>query len=145
MWRFLVWLLWIFWGKKAVGKHRHHHKLWPTYVRIYINERRCYLAKEIVVGQSAKAKVVVFDQFGRPYPFDFAASVPVWGSDQTSNIGLSAGDTPDSEIVTGVAVTAVDAILSVSVPGVGTATTPVAIIAAPVEEPVATSVQIVFE
>lgn len=102
---------------------------------------------QITVGENRTARVNVLDQNGIPMPYDFGANVPVWGVDQASNIGLSSGPDAGSQVLTGTAVTAVQAVLSVTVPGVvnGTATAGVDIVDVAQPPQVATSVEIIFE
>ena len=95
------------------------------------------------VGQKSTATVVVLDQFGQPMPFDFVANPPSFSIDQPTMVAISAGPTPDQEVVAGLAVTSTPANFSVSVPTVvnPTDTEQITVVAA---TQVATSVKITF-
>lgn len=164
---FLRWLLSLIWDRRkdrptwadvlahAEANHPHvrhsarHHqfRLRPVFVCIYFTrQERYHVSKQIEVGQSATAKVVVLDQFGNAFPgFDFAANPPAWSVDQPDTLSLAAGASPDAEVVSGVAATTSDALLLVSIPGLGSASTAISVVAPPPPVPVATSLEIQFE
>jgi hypothetical protein len=101
---------------------------------------------QLQVNETKTATVIVLDQFGNEFPFDFATNQPSWSVDQPSTVGLAAGSQPQDEAVTGLAVTNLDAILSVAVPGVANpnAQDTIKVVEAPPPTPVPTSVQIRF-
>ena len=56
------------------------------------------------VGKTAVATVNGFDQFGQPFPIDFAANPPAWSVSDPNVATLAADPTAGSEDVTGTAV-----------------------------------------
>jgi hypothetical protein len=142
------------WTLLLAGKRNKHRHSIPTHVRIRFSyQHGKYKRKEyhsmpvpLQVNETKTATAVVFDQFGDEFPFDFSANPPSWTVDQPSTVGIGAGSQPQDELVTGLAPTNLDAVLSVSVPGVvnPTASETITVVAAPPPVPVPTSVQIRF-
>jgi len=93
----------------------------------------------LTVGSTATATVVVLDQFGQPFAFDFTANPPSWTVGDAAQDSLAAGSTQDTETITSLA--GGSQTLSVTVPGVANGSASLSFTnVAPA--PVATSVQI---
>jgi hypothetical protein len=133
------------------NKHRHPKpfrvKIQFTYHHgIHIRRKEHFMPLTLQVNETKTATVIVLDQFGNEFAFDFSANPPSWTVDQPSTVGIGAGSQPQDELVTGLAPTNLDAVLSVSVPGVvnPTASETITVVAAPPPVPEPTSVQIRF-
>jgi hypothetical protein len=134
--------------RQVLDELKKFNKPRPSYVRIRFIPRKenILMPLTLQVNETKTATVIVLDQFGNEFPLDFAANPPSWTVDQPSTVGIGAGSQPQDELVTGLAPTNLDAVLSVSVPGVANpnAQETITVVEAPPPVPVPTSVQIRF-